>query len=113
MKKILFSSIVYSLLFILAATLDGAPNSKPDFDVEITIKGLVCPLCTIGLKNIFGENINVNSLKIDHKQGKLFLKYWNVEIHPSKIKKMVEDSGYEVSSIKWLKKKRPNRYNKP
>lgn len=113
MKKILFSSIVYSLLFILAATLDGAPNSKPDFDVEITIKGLVCPSYAIGLKNIFGENTKVKSLKMDYKQGNLFLDYWNVEIHPSKIKKMVKDSGYEVSSIKWLKKKRPNRYNKP
>ena len=50
---------------------------------------------------------------MDYEKEKLFLEYWNVEIHPSKIKKMVKDSGYEVSSIKWLKKRQPNRYNKP
>ena len=50
---------------------------------------------------------------MDTKKGILSLEYWNIEIHPSKIKKMVKDSGYEVASIKWLKKKQPNRYNKP
>ena len=47
------------------------------------------------------------------KKQLLLLEYYSAEIHPSKIKKMVKDSGYEVASIKWLKKKQPNRYNKP
>ena len=84
-----------------------------DPDVEIEIRGLVCPSCAIGLKNIFKKNFYVKELKMDTKKGVLFLEYWGVEIHPSKIKTMVKDSGYEVSSIKWLKKKKPNRYNKP
>jgi len=102
----------FFVLFFLAATLIHAKD-RPLFDVEIAVRGLVCPSCAIGLKKIFGENNKVKSLKMDYKQGNLFLDYWNVEIHPSKIKKMVKDSGYEVSSIKWLKKRQPNRYNKP
>ena len=106
-NKILIAGILlfFSTILLCAANIDG--------DVEIRIKGLVCPSCAIGLKNIFKKNSYVKELKIDTKKGLLILDYWGIEIHPSKIKKMVRDSGYEVSSIKWLKKKEPNRYNKP
>ena len=50
---------------------------------------------------------------MDTKKQVLLLEYHSIEIHPSKIKSMVKNAGYEVSSIKWLKKKEPNRYNKP
>ena len=29
------------------------------------------------------------------------------------MRKIVRDAGYELKSIKWLKDKKPNRYNKP
>jgi hypothetical protein len=99
------------ILLFLSSILLGAANIDPD--VEIRINGLVCPSCAIGLKNLFKRSFYVKELKIDTKKGLLILDYWGIEIHPSKIKKMVKDSGYEVSSIKWLKKKEPNRYNKP
>jgi len=99
------------ILLFLSSFLLGAANIDPD--VEIKINGLVCPLCATGLKNLFKRNVYVKELKMDTKKGILFLEYWSIEIHPSKIKKMVKDSGYEVTSIKWLKKKEPNRYNKP
>jgi copper chaperone CopZ len=101
----------YLLPFLFALSLNAAPNIDPD--VEIRIKGLVCPSCAVGLKNIFKKNSYVKGLKIDTKKGILSLEYWGIEIHPSKIKTMVEKSGYEVSSIKWLKKGKPNRYNTP
>ena len=103
--------LIAVILLFLSSFLLGAANIDPD--VEIRIKGLVCPSCAIGLKNIFKRNFYVKELKMDTKKGLLFLEYQSIEIHPSKIKKMVKDSGYEVSSIKWLKKKKPNRYNKP
>ena len=85
-----------------------------DPDVEITIKGLVCQLCAVGLKKSFAKHINVKGLRMDTKKGSLFLEYWSIEIHPSKIRKMTKDSGYEVASIKWLKPDRkPKKYNKP
>jgi len=103
--------LIAVILLFLSSFLLGAANIDPD--VEIRIKGLVCPSCAIGLKNIFKRNFYVKELKMDTKKGLLFLEYQSIEIHPSKIKKMVKNSGYEVASIKWLKKKEPNRYNKP
>ena len=58
-------------------------------------------------------NLYVKDLKMDTQKGLLFLEYWNIEIHPSKIRTMVKDSGYEVTSIKRLDNKTPHRYNKP
>ena len=101
----------YFLPFLFALSLNAAPKIDPD--VEITIKGLVCPSCAIGLKNIFKKSFYVKALKMDTKKGILFLEYRSIEIHPSKIKTMVKESGYEVASIKWLKKKQPQRYNAP
>ena len=69
-------------------------------DVEITINGLVCPSCAIGLKNSFKKHVNVKGLKIDTKKGILSLDYWGVAIPSPEIKEMVKDSGYEVAFIK-------------
>jgi len=102
---------LFLILLLSVSTAFAAGVFDPD--VEIKINGLVCSSCAIGLKNSFKKNINIKGLKIDIKKGILSLEYWNTEIHPSKIKKMVKDSGYEIASIKWLKKKEPNRYNKP
>ena len=110
-KKTPNKILTAAILLFLSGALLCARNIDPD--VEIRIKGLVCPSCAIGLKNIFKRNFYVKELKMDTKKGLLFLEYQSIEIHPSKIKKMVKDSGYEVASIKWLKKKEPNRYNKP
>ena len=78
-------------------------------DTEVTVKGLVCPSCAIGLKNIFKRHILVLNVAIDTKKGLLLLD--NIEkdniVHYIKNKdiiKMVEKSGYEVSSIKRLDK---------
>ena len=101
----------YFLPFLFALSLNAAPNIDPD--VEVTIKGLVCSSCAIGLKNAFKKDSHVKGLKIDINKGILSLEYWGIEIHPSKIKTMVKKSGYDVSSIKWLKKGKPQRYNAP
>ena len=71
-----------------------------DPDVEITSKGLVCQLCAVGLKKSFAKHINVKGLKMDTEKGILSLEYWGVAIPSPEIKEMVEDSGYEVASIK-------------
>ena len=71
-----------------------------DPDVEITIKGLVCQLCAVGLKKSFAKHINVKGLKMDTEKGILSLEYWGVAIPSPEIKEMVKDSGYEVAFIK-------------
>ena len=97
---------------------NSAPNKPIIADVEVTVKGLVCPSCAIGLKNIFKRHILVLNVAIDTKKGLLLLD--NIEtdnvvryIKNKDIIKMVEKSGYNVSSIKRLDNKKPNRYNKP
>jgi hypothetical protein len=71
-----------------------------DSDVEITIKGLVCQLCAVGLKKSFSKHINVKGLKMNTERGILSLEYWGIAIPSSEIKEMVKKSGYEVASIK-------------
>ena len=97
---------------------NSSPNKPIIADIEVTVKGLVCPSCAIGLKNIFKRHILVLNVAIDTKKGLLLLD--NIEtddavryIKNKDIIKMVEKSGYEVSSIKRLGNKKPNRYNKP
>jgi len=101
----------YLLPFLFALSLNAALIIDPD--VEIKINGIVCGSCAIGVKNIFKKDSRVKAIKMDTKKQIVLLEYWNVEIHPSKIKTMVKKTGYEVTSIKWLKKGKPQRYNTP
>ena len=56
------------ILLFFSSVLLCARNIDPD--VEIRIKGLVCPSCAIGLKNIFKRNFYVKELKMDTKKGR-------------------------------------------
>ena len=110
-KKTPNKIFLWAILFLFSTLTLHARNIDPD--VEIKINGLVCPVCVTGVKKIFQKHFYVKHLKIDTKKQLLWLEYHSIEIHPSKIRSMVKNAGYEVSSIKWLKKKEPNRYNKP
>jgi copper chaperone CopZ len=92
----------YILIFLFSVSIAFAAGTF-DADVEIKVKGLVCPSCAIGLKNSFKKHIKVKGLKIDTRKGVLFLQYWSEEIPSSEIKEMVKDSGYEAYSIKKIK----------
>ena len=61
----------YLIPLLFALSLNAAPNIDPD--VEIRVKGLVCPSCAIGLKNSFKKNSYVKGLKMDTKKGTLSL----------------------------------------
>ena len=94
-----------SLLFSVGGVFDP--------DIEIEIMGLVCPSCAIGVKKGLMKTKLVKELKMDSKKQIVSVEYFSIEIHPSEIKRIVKKAGYEVSSITWLKKKDPQRYNKP
>ncbi len=98
------------LFFFLSASLSADVFSP---DIEIGVKGLVCPSCSIGIKKGFAKTKLVKFLKLDINRQTVLVEYFGIELHPSKIRKIVKNAGYEVHSIKWLKKKEPNRYNKP
>ena len=99
------------LPFLFSLSLYAEPNFDPD--VEIKIKGLVCSSCAIGVKKGLDKTKLVKKVRFDTQKQLCIIEYISIEIHPSQINKIVKDAGYEVSSIKWLKDKTPNRYNKP
>ena len=102
------------LTFILLYSSLAFGESNIDPDIQVKIKGLVCPSCAIGIKIGLKKRTEIKKLNIDVKKQSIFIEYWNVEIHPSLITNIVKNAGYEVTSIKWLKDKaKPNRYNAP
>ena len=111
MKKA--TSITVLLAFLFGTYLAYATESVFDPDIEIKIKGLVCPSCAIGIKNGLQKTRLVKEIKFNTKKQLCLVEYVSIEIHPSQIAKIVKDAGYEVTSIRWLKEKKPNRYNKP
>ena len=98
---------------ILAAALSFQP------DLEVKINGLVCASCGIGIKRGFKKEINVLDIKFDTKKQIALIDlaesdsgrvYW---LRYSEVIKIVKNAGYEVTSIKRLWNKKPNRYNQP
>lgn len=112
MNKKTPNKILLAAILLLGSTiLLHARDIDPD--VEIKINGLVCSSCAIGIKNNFKKTKLIRKIKFDTKKQICFIEYISVEIHPSEIRRLVKNAGYEVNSIRWLKKKEPNRYNKP
>tara|TARA_Y100001951_G_C11191465_1_gene211783 strand:+ start:23 stop:325 length:303 start_codon:yes stop_codon:yes gene_type:complete len=76
---------------------------KKEYDTIITVKGLVCPSCAIGLKNKLKRHFLVKKLYMDTKTQNVYLDHVSDDkvIKSDEIKKIVEDSGYEVSLIKY------------
>jgi|TARA_R110001592_G_scaffold299814_1_gene570865 copper chaperone CopZ len=103
--------IKYLLFLVMAVSLNAAPDFDPD--VEVKIKGLVCSSCAIGVKKGLDKTKLVKKVRFDTQKQLCTIEYVSIEIHPSQLVKIVKDAGYEVSSIKWLKDKKPKRYNKP
>ena len=95
----------------MAVSLNAAPDFDPD--IEVKIKGLVCSSCAIGVKKGLDKTKLVKKVRFDTQKQLCTIEYVSIEIHPSQLVKIVKDAGYEVSSIKWLKDKKPKRYNKP
>ena len=111
MKK---NILKFLLLLLFSSSLVSASSvAKIGPDIEIKVNGLVCPSCAIGIKRGLQKTKLVKDIKFNTKKQICLVEYISIEIHPSQIIKIVRDAGYEVKSIRWLKKKEPNRYNKP
>jgi len=110
-KKMPNKILLAAILLLSSVLLLYGKNFNPD--VEIKINGLVCSSCAIGIKNNLKKTKLIKQIKFDTKKQICLVEYISIEIHPSEIKRLVKNAGYEVHSIKWLKKKEPKRYNKP
>ena len=94
--------VIILLFFTFSFLTSSLAIDKKEFDTIITVKGLVCSSCGIGLKNKFKRHFLVKKLFIDIKTQNVYLKHVSdTLIKSDEIKKMVEDSGYEVSLIKY------------
>ena len=114
--------VVSVIGLLIGAGIVFIANSAPDkpikADMEIKVPGLVCSICANGVKTYLKKEFNVKYVAFDvnkqlvfidviEKDGKiLYLKNENVI-------KLIKKAGYEVTYIKRLHNKKPNRYNKP
>lgn len=72
------------------------------FSKELTVHvdGLVCSFCAKGIEKQFKKNENVESIKVDLKEKKVFIKVKeNKDLTENTIKKTLEDSGYTFVKI--------------
>ena len=107
-------TLFYILCFVIGWLMTVAAHGNIfDPDVEVKVYGLVCPSCAIGIKNGLKKTRLIRDIKFDTKKQICLIEYISIEVHPSQLVKIVKNAGYEVKSIRWLKDKKPNRYNKP
>ena len=112
-RTVIYAIVCFLFGWLLVTTVSGQSKGVFDPDVELKIPGLVCPSCAIGIKNGFKKTNLTKTIKFDVKKEICLIEFISIEIHPSQMKKIVKNAGYELKSIKWLKDKKPNRYNKP
>lgn len=112
---------LFLILFLVFVnnTYAVKPNMWAKADVEVKINGLVCSICANGLMKSIKKHFLVRNAGMDIQEGVLYVDFSGTKsgtLYPLKnneIIEIVKKAGYEVASIKWLKKKQPNRYNKP
>tara|TARA_R110002020_G_scaffold280455_1_gene496210 strand:- start:100 stop:438 length:339 start_codon:yes stop_codon:yes gene_type:complete len=109
-RKTLFYVLCFIIGWLMTVTAHG---NIFDPDVEVKVYGLVCPSCAIGIKNGLKKTKLIKDIKFDTKKQICLIEYISIEVHPSQLIKIVKNAGYGVKSIRWLKDKKPNRYNKP
>ena len=111
--KLFTNKILICLLLFSSISLPAETKDTFNPDVELKIIGLVCPSCAIGIKNGFLKTKLIKQLKFDAKKKTCRIEFIFVQIHQDKMKKIVENAGYELTSVKYLKDKNPKRYNSP
>lgn len=66
-------------------------------DIKVSVKGMVCGLCAQGIEKKLKANPDVQNIKIDleSKTVRIDIKD-NAEISNDKLKKVFEDSGFNI-----------------
>jgi mercuric ion binding protein len=93
MKKLLISFI------ILSAAAIG--NVWANESVQVEVGGMVCSFCAQGLSKAFKYEPGVEDVKVSLEKHTLTLNVAEKnDLTDKKIKKLIEDSGYQVIDIK-------------
>lgn len=69
-------------------------------DISVKVSGMVCSMCAQGIQKKFSKLSEVKDIKVD-LDTKVVLITTNVglDLEDSKIKELITDAGYNVSSI--------------
>lgn len=114
--------VVAVIGLLIGAGIVFIANSAPDkpikADIEITVPGLVCSSCAIGVKKYLKKEINVKYVAFDIYKNLVLVDFVERDdrvlyLKNDKIIALIKKAGYEVTSIKRLDNKKPHRYNKP
>lgn len=69
-------------------------------DVKIMVKGMVCSFCAQGIEKSFRQQPAVEKINVELENNLVTLKLKSEHnLDDSKIKKIIEDSGYSVEKI--------------
>jgi len=102
------------LVFIAQAATDKPIKA----DIEVKVPGLVCSICANGVKTYLKKEFNVKYVAFDINKQLVFIDVIEKDgkilyLKNEHIIKLIKKAGYEVTYIKRLHNKKPNRYNKP
>ena len=113
-----WATICFFLGMSVVFSAYSAPDKPIDPDMEVKVKGLVCPSCAIGIKKYLKREVNVKYVAFDTVKEVVLIDFVELKgrihwLRNDRIILLVKNAGYEVFSIKRLDNIRPNRYNKP
>ncbi len=95
-------------LTLLAVTfIMTMPTLTPAFaddkkdDIVITVEGMVCDFCAQSLKKVFNKEDSVNDIAVNLDDQTVIVDTKdNAELSDTKIKELIEWSGYDLVDIK-------------
>ena len=114
--------VVAVIGLLIGAGIVFIANSAPDkpikADMEIKVPGLVCSSCAIGIKKYLKKEINVKYVAFNINKQLVLIDFIEkdgrvIYLTNKKLLELIKKSGYEVTYIKRLHIRSPNRYNKP
>jgi copper chaperone CopZ len=77
--------------------------AQPPASIRVTIKGMVCSFCAVGLKKTLGSEKNIRKVDVSLEEKKVTLEV-NPDSPPSdkRLRELVKNAGYDVLTIEHL-----------
>lgn len=107
MIKVRFIFFIFAFVFFTSLKFQNVFTEERSQieNLKVYVHGLVCDFCARSLEKLFNKNDSVNNVEInlDEMLVTIQLKE-NKNLNDDTIKKLVEDSGYNVVLINRVKK---------
>ena len=98
--------LIITLLVAIVLTIFVAISVSHSKTIYIDVQGLVCDFCAQSIDKVFSKQVGVEKVDVNLNNGKVTVKMADVfednevGITDETIIKLLQDAGYEVSSIK-------------